>query len=104
VIRYQEYFRRDTVATIDLGDLAMNLPSKHIDSLGQASFVDKIPPTIVVGATNDFIVDKEGVMETATYFGVQPTFIDSPHDVMLGSNHTQGAKVIEQLLHRNMSY
>ena len=96
--RYQGFFLRDSVATIDLGDLAKKLPSNHVDSLGRATFVDRIPPTLVVGAKHDFIVDKEGVLETANYFGVKPIFIDSPHDIMLGRNHLEGAKVIEQWL------
>ena len=96
--RYQRYFVRDSVATIDLGDLVKNLPSYHVDSLGRATFSDRIPHTIVVGAKDDFIVDKEGVEETATYFGVNPIYVDSPHDIMLGRNHLECAKVINQWL------
>ena len=42
-------------------------------------------PSLVIGAKDDFIVDDVGVQETAKYYGVEPVFVDSPHDIMLGS-------------------
>jgi hypothetical protein len=98
--RYMGFFARDSVASIDLGDLANKLPSIRLDGRGRALFIDHLPHVLVVGATHDFIVDKEGVEETATYFGVQPIFIDSPHDIMLGRNNLEGARVIEQWLQK----
>jgi len=96
--RYQGYFKRDTVATINLGDLAKRLPSVNTDLNGKALFADNIPPTLVVGAYDDCIVDEEGVIETAKYFGVEPTFVESPHDVMLGRRWDNTAKLISQWL------
>ncbi len=96
--RYQGYFKRDTVATINLGDLAKRLPSSHVDKQGRALFGDDIPPALVIGATGDSIVDEDGVIETANYFGVEPTFVDSPHDVMLGNNWKKSADKIAQWL------
>ena len=50
---------------------------------------------MVLGATRDFIVDSEGVEETARYFGVSsPIFVDSPHDVMLGRNWEYSAEAL----------
>jgi hypothetical protein len=50
----------------------------------------------VIGAQRDFIVDREGVEETATYFGVsEPLYVDSPHDVMLGRNWEITANIIQ---------
>lgn len=96
VERYQSYFQRDTVATIDLGDLAKKLPSALADEeTGRAPFVDRLPPVFVVGATEDFIVDREGVDETARYMGLEePLIVDSPHDVMLGRRWNNGANAI----------
>ncbi len=96
--RYQGYFERDTVATISLKDLAKKLPSSNIDKDGKALFVDAVPPSLVLGALDDFIVDNAGVVETANYFGVEPLFVDSPHDVMLGSRWKNAAKAISQWL------
>jgi len=82
IARYQRYFARDTEATIDLFDLAKALPSMRADDGGRAPFVndDSFPPALVIGATDDFIVDKEGVEETARYFGLdEPVYVDSPH-------------------------
>lgn len=96
--RIQGYFERDTVATIDLMDLAKQLPSKNVNENGIAIFSDEIPPALVIGASDDFIVDLEGVQETAKYFGVNPTIVSSPHDVMLGGRWKNGADAIEKWL------
>ena len=95
IARYQQYFQRDTEATIDLLDLVKNLPSaKAID--GKAPFVDRFPPCLVIGAKDDYIVDVEGVEETARYFGLDaPTFVDSPHDVMLGRKWQNAADALD---------
>jgi len=105
--RYQQYFQRDTVATIDIADLSKKLPSAHVvsgddDGSGRAVFADRIPPALIVGAKHDFIVDREGVQETARYFGMDGayTMVDSPHDVMLGRNWGEGADVLMGWLER----
>ena len=94
VARYQSYFERDTAATINLSDLSRKLPSAKADTDGRAPFAGSLPPTLVVGATDDFIVDWVGVEETAKYFAVEPTIVNSPHDVMLGSRWRNGADTI----------
>lgn len=93
--RYQRYFARDTEAVIDIKDLLKHLPSKQAVN-GKAPNVDKFSPCLVIGAQRDFIVDREGVEETATYFGVsEPLYVDSPHDVMLGRNWEITANIIQ---------
>jgi hypothetical protein len=55
---------------------------------GRATWLDEAdsPRRRVIGASRDFIVDIEGVYETATYLGVEPEIINgSYHDVMLGA-------------------
>lgn len=97
--RYQQYFNRDTVATIDLLDLAKQLPSARTDpSRGTALFAASLPPCLVMGAENDFIVDREGLEETALYFGIEsgPLVVDSPHDVMLGAKWRNAADALEK--------
>jgi pimeloyl-ACP methyl ester carboxylesterase len=96
--RIQGYFKRDTVATIDLMDLAKKLPSKNVDDNGIATFFETFPPSLVIGASDDFIVDREGVEETARYFGVKPTIVSSSHDVMLGGRWKNGAEAIQKWL------
>lgn len=100
--RYQGYFERDTVATIDLRDLAGKLPSLLIEKeRGEAIFVDRLRglplKPFVMGATDDFIVDNEGVIETGKYMGLAASaikIVDSPHDVMLGKKWINGANAI----------
>lgn len=99
---YQRYFKRDTVATIDLKDLAGKLPSRLVNrKSGEAPFVDALRSLAlepyVLGANRDFIVDKEGVIETGQYMGLggqDVKMIDSPHDVMLGAKWKNGAEAI----------
>jgi len=61
----------------------------------------------VIGATDDFIVDEISNMETAMYYAVdnnndknkgqgQPVYIDSYHDVMLGSKWKNGASTLKE--------
>jgi pimeloyl-ACP methyl ester carboxylesterase len=60
VERYQSYFERDTAAIIDLNDLSRQLPSAKMDKQsGKAHFADKLPASLVIAASNDFIVDEE---------------------------------------------
>lgn len=101
--RYQGNFRRDVDATINLGDLAKKLPSACAENNGRASFASYLPPSLVVGATDDFIVDKEGVEETARFFDVDPVFVDSPHDVMLTNKWQNGADALLDWLERDIS-
>ena len=50
----------------------------------------------MIGAKDDYIVDVEGVEETARYFGLDaPTFVDSPHDVMLGRKWQNAADALD---------
>jgi len=97
VERYQGYFERDTVATIDLGDLAKRLPSAKADvRSGKAPFCDRLPSkSLVIAARGDFVVDEEGSRESAAYLNLEsPVFVDSPHDVMLGKKWKNGADAI----------
>jgi pimeloyl-ACP methyl ester carboxylesterase len=96
--RYQGYFARNSEATIDLMDLAKKLPSSKVVD-GKAPFVAGLPPCLVMGAKDDFLVDREGLDETALYFGLdEPTIVDSPHDVMLGSTWKNAADALDQWL------
>lgn len=100
IARYQSYFKRDSVAIIDIMDLSKQLPSAKMDKQsGRAPFVDKLPSTLVIAATDDFIVDEIGSRETAQYLGVnEPQFVDSPHDIMLGNKWQNGADTILEWL------
>mmetsp|Transcript_31778 Transcript_31778/g.46869 ORF Transcript_31778/g.46869 Transcript_31778/m.46869 type:complete len:350 (+) Transcript_31778:12-1061(+) len=99
--RYQQHFERDTAAILDVFSLSKVLPSKSaID--GKSPSLSYLPPRLVVGATRDFIVDREGVEETARYYALdEPLFIDSPHDVMLGRNWINGAEAIHNFVEQH---
>jgi pimeloyl-ACP methyl ester carboxylesterase len=100
---YQQRFARDTVATIDLLDLGKQLPSFKTDKEGKAPFVSNLPPCLVIGANDDFIVDEVANMETANYFGLdRPVFVDSPHDVMLGRTWKNSADTIHEWIQESI--
>lgn len=101
IARFQTYFKRDTEATIDVSDFVKKVPSKLWDKDCRAPFVGQLPPCLVVGATRDFLVDREGVDETAKYFGVETTMVESPHDVMIGECWQNGADTIYEWLLSN---
>jgi len=99
--RYQQYFKRDSSAILDVVALAKVLPSKFAIE-GRARSLSQYPPCLVIGATRDFIVDQQGVEETSKYYGQEKAlFIDSPHDIMLGENWRNGAEVIHQFVQKN---
>jgi alpha-beta hydrolase superfamily lysophospholipase len=102
--RIQGYFERDTVATIDLMDLAKQLPSIYTDENGKATFLENdivspnFVPALVIGARDDFIVDEEGVVEVAKYYGVEEFMVESSHDVMLDKRWKNAANKILSFL------
>jgi pimeloyl-ACP methyl ester carboxylesterase len=103
ILRYQSYFARDSQATIDLLNLGKQLPSSSTDRNGMAFFVPHLPPRVVMGATDDFIVDRVGLEETAVYYDAgAPILIDSPHDIMLGAKWENGALAVEDWLSSNI--
>lgn len=103
VKRYQGYFERDSRATLDVSDLSRRLPSKDVDKEGRAPFVSDLPPCLVVGAKDDFIVDKIANVETATYYGLEgPVYVDSPHDVMLGRKWKNGAETLHHWIQQKV--
>jgi pimeloyl-ACP methyl ester carboxylesterase len=124
--RYQSNFFRDSRVVIDLLDLAKKLPSEQTTPQGEARFVAQrpsaFPPCLVVGAQHDFLVDSEGLYETAQYFGCyengddrlfhvrsggyedrvpKVVLVDSPHDVMLGATWINGAELLLRWLEEN---
>jgi pimeloyl-ACP methyl ester carboxylesterase len=103
LVRYQAYFARDSKATLDVSDLSGRLPSKEVDKRGRSPFVSSLPPCLVVGAWDDFIVDKVANLETANYYGLdEPVYVDSPHDVMLGRKWKNGAHTLQEWIEQKI--
>ncbi|GMH54445.1 hypothetical protein TrRE_jg10898 [Triparma retinervis] len=93
--RWMRGFQEDSRTTVDLGDLAGKLPADDLGARGRARERGRGGMrTLVLGATEDNIVDREGVEETAEYFGTEAVFVDSSHDVMLGWRWENAAFVI----------
>ncbi|KAK9816393.1 hypothetical protein WJX74_004238 [Apatococcus lobatus] len=88
--RYQQLFRTQAakVPVVDVRSLNSNLPLPKPDSLAC--------PVLVVGSSNDRIVDEAGVRETAAHFGSQPLMLpDLAHDLMLDTRWRSAAQRLE---------
>lgn len=99
VALYMDRFKTDSIIGIDLGSLRGNLPSDvSMSKSGVATYLESGSPLkcLCLGAEKDYIVDHEGVEETARYLGVAPTFIEGAyHDCMVGPVWERTAAIIE---------
>lgn len=88
VQRYQELMRESSkLPLFDLKKLNASLP---VTSIPKNSV-----ELLVIGASEDFIVDKEGLHETANFYDVQAVSIEGvAHDMMLDSSWEKGADTI----------
>ncbi|KAJ9147349.1 hypothetical protein P3X46_029523 [Hevea brasiliensis] len=88
VMRYQELMRESSrMPLFDLRKLNASLP---VPSVPKSSM-----KVLVVGASDDFIVDAEGLHETGRFYGVSPICVEGvAHDMMLDCSWEEGAKVI----------
>ncbi|KAK9091322.1 hypothetical protein Sjap_024499 [Stephania japonica] len=85
---YQELMKESSrMSLFDLKKLNASLPVRSVPK----SSVN----ILIVGASNDFIVDNEGLCETAKFYGVTPICIEGvAHDIMLDCSWEKGARVI----------
>uniref|UniRef100_A0A0E0GZS6 AB hydrolase-1 domain-containing protein n=1 Tax=Oryza nivara TaxID=4536 RepID=A0A0E0GZS6_ORYNI len=88
VQRYQGLMRDSSkLPLFDLRKLNASLPV--------ASVPNNTVNILVVGASIDFIVDAEGLSETARFYNVQPVCIEGiAHDMMLDCSWDKGAGII----------
>ncbi|KAK7394157.1 hypothetical protein VNO78_14677 [Psophocarpus tetragonolobus] len=88
VKRYQELMKESSrMPLFNLRKLNASLP---VPSVSNCPF-----EILVLGAEDDFIVDSEGLKETAKFYGVQPVCVNAvAHDMMLDISWEKGAKVI----------
>ena len=75
----------DSKVGINLQHFNSNLPSKATGPDGRASWLAgaALAPSLVLGATRDYVVDREGVEESAAFLSVEAQYCDLPHDVMM---------------------
>lgn len=88
VKRYQELMKESSrMPLFDLRKLNASLPVPSVPNLPVE--------VLVLGANNDFIVDAEGLKETAQFYGVSPVCVEGlAHDMMLDTSWEKGAEVI----------
>lgn len=100
IVRYMTKFKADSVVGLDVASLGPYLPgATSANSDGRAQWLtdnlSKLPKRLVIGAEKDYIVDIEGVKETALYLGVSPVIIEGAyHDLMLGPAWSPVAKML----------
>ncbi|XP_024311592.1 uncharacterized protein LOC100821885 isoform X3 [Brachypodium distachyon] len=84
--RYQDLMKESSkLPLFDLRKLNASLPVPCVPN----STLD----VLVMGASNDFIVDAEGLSETAKFYNVQPVCVEGlAHDIMLDCSWQKGAE------------
>nr|XP_051216744.1 uncharacterized protein LOC127334343 isoform X4 [Lolium perenne] len=88
VLRYQGLMKDSSkLPLFDLRKLNASLP---VPSAANGTL-----EVLVMGASNDFIVDAEGLSETARFYNVQPVCVEGvAHDMMLDCSWQKGAEII----------
>jgi hypothetical protein len=88
VVHYQKLMKESSkLPLFDLRELNSSLPVP--------SPVMNSPPILVVGAENDFILDKQGIEETAAFLGTKEVFVPGiAHDLMLDVGWRDAADVV----------
>ena len=86
--RYTSYFAADSKSGLDLGDYQRSLPRWPTDDGRWASMPSQLK-CLVLGADADRVVDREAVVESAKFLGVDPIMVEGPHDVMLSANQEE---------------
>lgn len=88
VLRYQNLMKESSkLPLFDLRKLSASLPVPSV--------TDRTLEILVMGASNDFIVDAEGLSETARFYNVQPVCVEGvAHDMMLDCSWEKGAAII----------
>ncbi|KMZ56148.1 hypothetical protein ZOSMA_99G00790 [Zostera marina] len=88
VQRYQDLMKESSrVPLFNLRELNASLP---VQSVPRNS-----TDILVLGAKDDFIVDLEGLNETAKFYGIDPVCVEGvAHDIMLDVEWEKGAQVI----------
>ncbi|KAG0569225.1 hypothetical protein KC19_6G075000 [Ceratodon purpureus] len=89
VVQYQKLMKESSkVPLFDLRNLNSSLPVP--------SPVKNSPPVLVIGAENDFILDKQGIEETASFLGTKEVIVPGiAHDVMLDMGWRDAADVLK---------
>ncbi|OVA04972.1 hypothetical protein BVC80_1211g35 [Macleaya cordata] len=88
VQRYQDLMKESSrMPLFDLKKLNASLP---VSPVPKSSI-----KVLVLGASDDFIVDAEGLRETAMFYGVEPVCVKGvAHDMMLDCSWDKGAQVV----------
>ncbi|KAJ1270590.1 hypothetical protein BS78_06G064000 [Paspalum vaginatum] len=88
VLRYQALMKESSkLPLFDLRKLNASLPVPSVPESTTEIFV--------MGASNDFIVDSEGLSETSRFYRMQPVCVEGvAHDVMLDCSWEKGAEII----------
>ncbi|WOK93477.1 hypothetical protein Cni_G02175 [Canna indica] len=88
VLKYQKLMKASSkLSLFDLRKLNASLPVP--------SPAKNTVKLLIMGASNDFIVDAEGLNETTRFYGVQPICVEGvAHDMMLDSLWCKGAQIL----------
>ena len=81
---YMENFAVDSKVGLDTRSAPQQFPGKtSAGDDGRCSWLEMLPPTLVVGADADKVVDNKAVEETAEFYDSKLIWVKGPHDIML---------------------
>lgn len=84
VVEYMTYFAADSKVGLDTRTAPQQFPGKTgAAEDGRCSWLQRLPPTLVVGAEDDLVVDNKAVQETADFYDSKLLWVKGPHDIML---------------------
>jgi pimeloyl-ACP methyl ester carboxylesterase len=84
VSQYMANFAVDSKVGLDTRTAPQQFPGKTgAGDDGRCSWLERLPPTLVVGADADKVVDKKAVEETADFYDSKLIWVEGPHDIML---------------------
>ncbi|GAB5372366.1 hypothetical protein AAMO2058_001658900 [Amorphochlora amoebiformis] len=100
VEKHRTRIQQDANPFFDLNSVSRRLPSLHSRESVVSDWVVGNPSLerLVVGASDDFLVDHKGIQDTAQFLGVPPLFVKGAHDVMLDVGWKENANVIADWL------
>jgi len=79
-----QYFAADSKVGLDTRTAPQQFPAKtSAGDDGRCSWLERLPPTLIVGAQNDLVVDNQAVEETAAFYDSALLWVKGPHDIML---------------------
>lgn len=96
VVEFMRFFAADSQVGLDTRTAPQEFPGKtSCADDGRCSWLHRRPPTLVVGAESDLVVDQKAVAETAEFYDAELLWVRGPHDLMLVHDDTAAKSIVK---------